>query len=418
MVTLVTLLWVFSSFDSTPRWFGPIEEGTEGVLRVVLACACLAGIALTLRLGLDLGRLLRASPAFWLLVGLAGLSCVWSSRPLVSLHSVAALLAAALLGYLMHRRLSLQQLVKLIAWVMGGMVLVSLVAVLVVPDLAIHDQASLKGSWRGLGIRASLSEGALIPGHRNQFGMFVVLEMMALLLMVGWCDGRSRLIALALLPLMVLLLQPIGSATAFVLVTLVVLVAALAWLSERRRAWRAPALVSMALMPAVAFIGRVPLTGVLDRSPSLTRRTEIWEHMADVVMRRPLLGYGYGLQWTRVPELEADLLQHGRPWQASIHSGYVSWAFWLGIVGAVLLVVLLLLLLWSASSRFLEGEPGLERVFPLMLLLVLLVAAIPESRMLSGANYFTVLFAFLAFHLRDTGASGVSPPVETTASMD
>jgi len=197
------------------------------------------------------------------------------------------------------------------------------------------------------------------------------------------------------------MLLPVGSATAVVLVVAAAILVTLGRITDYRSAWRLPALLLIGVTPFLAVLCRGALLPLLGRTPSLNGRVVVWEHMADVVMRRPLLGYGYRLSWTDVPALQIDLVQHGRPWQASMHSGYVSVGVLPLIVGALLLALLLLSMLWSSAKRFRDGEPGVDRTLPLALLVLLLLAAVPEERMLLPASYHTVLLALLAFHLHE-----------------
>jgi O-antigen ligase len=390
MAALIALFLVFSPF----RWSWGLAGASEGLILVALLLACGAAIGLGLRVAPGPSALLAAAPVLWSLVGLALLSCLWSALPARSLLRVVGLGAAVLLGYYLHRRLSFLAVLRLILWSMGGVLLLSLLVVLVAPEVGVH-QGWLEGAWRGA------------AAHRNHLGLIVSLVFSAAAMLAVWGTARERPLALLCLPLTAGMLLPVGSATAVVLVVAVSAVVILGRLTDYRPALRLPALLLLAVAPFLAVLCRDALLPLLGRTASLSNRVVIWEHMADVVMRRPLLGYGYGLSWTDVPALQVDLVQHGRHWQAVIHSGYISTAFWLGLLGALLLAVLLVRLLWSSAKRFHEGEPGVQRTLPLALLVLLLLSAFPQDRMLSAASLQTALLALLAFHLREPVARRV-----------
>ncbi len=388
MAIMGGLLCVFSSFPSKLVSYAlPAASGGSVVIRLLLLVFCGAAVALALRERPQPRQLLSTAPLLWALVALAFLSASWSALPGLSLRRAGALLAVVLFGYALQRRLSLLQLLRLVAWSMGALLLLSLLAVLVEPEMAIHP----RGGWRG------------VMHHRNHLGMVAVLELLALGMLAAWGEGRERQVARFLLPVAALWLVAVNSVTAVVLVLGAGAVLLAAVLSERRPAWRGPLLAVLAVIPWIVFWQRSALLELVGRRADLTGRLGIWRHISEAVMEQPVLGYGYGLSWRMAPSLQADLVEHGHHWQAHIHSGYLSTGFWLGLLGLALLLLWLLRLGWLAMVEFRTGEGGLERALPLTLLVVLLLAAFPEDRMLAWADTHMALLAFLAFHLGSEG---------------
>ena len=76
----------------------------------------------------------------------------------------------------------------------------------------------------------------------------------------------------------------------------------------------------------------------LDRSPTLSGRTEIWDVVLQFVGDRPVQGWGFMAAWTRPEIIDALGEQYGREVYEA-HSGFMEMLLGVGIIGLVALVV-------------------------------------------------------------------------------
>ncbi len=394
----MVIFWVFGPVSAALRLGWGLPEAGLSVVRflmVVLALVALARCEKHLpwqgaqALWPGFRAVLRPTPLLWALLGLLTLSTIWSARVELMAFRLCGLWALVAVAWYIHRRLSFTELVRVLAWSMGLLLVLSLGAVTVDPDLSIHGgrRVALDGAWRG------------VLGHRNALGLVAVLASLSLASLSLWGRGRDARMAALGAVLSVAILWPVGSVTGLVLLLASGAALLAGRLTDERPNLRVPALLFLAFSALLAFFGRETLFELVGRDLTLTKRTVIWAHIIEIIEKRPVFGYGYALAWPEVPALQGDLVLHGRPWQRSIHSGYLATVFWVGWPGLALLIAFAGRLLLAAMTRFVHGPPGLDRVFPLVLLLVLLLVAVPETRMMHHGHFLTALLCALAFRL-------------------
>ncbi len=395
---LVVIFWVFDPVSAALRVGWGLPEPGLSVVRCLLLILVLVVLARCEKhsflqgprpLWPGLRAVWNTTPLLWTLLGLFVLSMVWSARVELTGFRLCGLWALVAVAWYIHRRLNCTELAQALAWSMGLLLLLSLVAVFVDPELGVHGSlwAGLEGAWRG------------VLGHRNALAMVAVLTAFSLGSLSLWGSGRDARLAALGATLAATMLWPVASVTGLVMLIAGAGVLALGRFTDERSGLRVPALVALITVAFLAFLVREPLLELVGRDLTLSGRTSIWTFILEFVERRPILGHGYGLAWREVPSLQRDLMAHGRPWQASIHSGYLATAFWIGWPGFVLLLGFLGRLLLAALGRFVHGAPGLDRVFPLGLLVILLLVAVPETRMMHHGHFVTALLCALAFRL-------------------
>lgn len=105
---------------------------------------------------------------------------------------------------------------------------------------------------------------------------------------------------------------------------------------RRRIAIAAGGGVGLAVVVGVAASGAIATR--LDRSPTLSGRTEIWDVVLQFVGDRPLHGWGFLAAWTRPEIIDALGQQYGREVYEA-HSGFMEMLLGVGIIGLVALVL-------------------------------------------------------------------------------
>lgn len=300
-----------------------LDEARSTALRLAWLPTHLAVVMLCLpHLG-PLWRLARSVRWLSLLVLLCALSVLWSVAPVDTLRRAAALAVTTMFGLYLAQRFDRATQLRLLAWALGIAVLVSLVALVVVPEAVLMTEKHA-GRLRGLFI------------HKNVFGFTLVIELLALLLLLRTSRAWSPAIAAALVGA-TLALALTGSATSWVLAAALV-VLAFALMVLRSGQSRAPARLLFTLAIVLTGLVAVPLlvdpvAGALGRDTTLSGRLWLWQEALARAAARPLLGYGFGAAWA--PGLELPLIVRIQAGWApeDAHNGYLELVLSLGAVG-------------------------------------------------------------------------------------
>lgn len=99
----------------------------------------------------------------------------------------------------------------------------------------------------------------------------------------------------------------------------------------------------------VALLGRSELAPSLDRSTTLSGRTELWGWLIDASSRRPFTGWGWLGVWEDKP-LEADVVGRFGVDFSTAHNAVIEMLLAAGVLGAVLLVATVGALIWPTMQ--------------------------------------------------------------------
>ncbi|TVR21812.1 MAG: hypothetical protein EA389_14355 [Ilumatobacter sp.] len=265
-------------------------------------------------------------------VGLITVSGLWSvdsartveQGAMMAVGTVAALLAGASLSRL--------GLVTALAVAMHAGVVASLFSYWRDWPLAIDHNGDLAGVYfnrNSLGPVAVLAAATAVAlavhtARARRWGVVVLLGLVAVIdLWVWWLSGS---------------LTPVfGLVVALTAVGLL----ALTLPGPRARMRRRIAVVAgsgVTLVVVVGVISSGAIASRLDRSPTLSGRTEIWDVVLQFVGERPIQGWGFMAVWTRPEIIDALAEQYGREVYEA-HSGFMEVLLGVGIIGLVALVV-------------------------------------------------------------------------------
>lgn len=331
-----------------------------------------------------LRRGLAAAP--WVLAYplVAGLSVAWSLDRAVTAGEALRLAMTVLMGTYLGARLSPAELARLVALVLGVAVGASVLLHLAGVDFA----TMMNGATRG------------VFYHKNTLGSAaVVLIAAATALVVGRPTdplGLAGLVAgLVALPFA-------DSATA--IVTAGIVLAGTVVLVLRSRPlmlglWTGLLLIALALVLGILLAtGVAPvqlLFGALDKDPTLTGRSYLWETGFLQLEQRPWLGTGFAAFWTAAVDWRTlrvlDLLgQVGH-----FHNTLLEIAVELGLVG-VMVALATLGLYTRMAWRHLRRAVDRRAVFAWLFLFVLVVTGLTEVYGFAKHSTATILFVALA----------------------
>lgn len=122
---------------------------------------------------------------------------------------------------------------------------------------------------------------------------------------------------------------------------------------------------------SIPFSGKLPsetLPKLLNRSVTLTDRTQIWTSLVPYAKKHILLGYGYGGFWTT--ELRNHIASHA-------HNGYLDTILDLGLIGLFLFIVFILKMIIK-SLESLKNKIYLS-FYLLPLIFIIILRSISES---------------------------------------
>ncbi len=331
-----------------------------------------------------LRRGLMAAPWVLLFPLVALLSVAWSMDRAVTAGEAFRLVMTVLIGVYLGARLSPVGLARLTALVLGVAVAASVLLHLAGVDFA----TMINGAARG------------VFYHKNTLGnAAVVLIAAATALLVGRPTDPLGLIGLAA----GLAALPFAeSATA--IVTAGIVLAGTGVLVLRNRflvlaLWVGLLLIVAALVVGVFLaLGTTPVElvfGALDKDPTLTGRSYLWETGLLQLEQRPLLGTGYAAFWTAAVDWRTlrvlDLLgQVGH-----FHNTLLEIAVELGLVGVVAALVTLGLYM-RVAWRHLRRAMDRRAVFASLFFFVFVVTGLTEVYGFVKHSTATLLFVALA----------------------
>jgi len=312
---------------------------------------------------------------------------VWSVQWQITLYKTGVLLLTTLVAVYFGESETFSGMLRFLTRFMGGVVLLSYVFVLFLPQISIMHDPFYRGAWNG------------IFWHRNYLGCFAALAAgLALLHLLQWRSllRWQRLLTILLLVSSVLLVVKSKSATG--LITLLALIAAcvllalwLKWGHHLRRRDYAWILGVLGLVAVLILVNLNFLFGLLGRNTSLTGRVPMWSYVYhNLFAQRPLLGYGYQAIWALdgIRNQLGDIFH----WDSVVmgDNGLVDMALHLGVVGLVYLFILFIEAVFR-SFRCLREQRQAESFLPLLLLLFTLVGNIALSLFLQSETFVWAL---------------------------
>lgn len=271
---------------------------------------------------------LTDNPVPTALIALALVSSVWSIEPEITLRRAVAFAFTSAFALHLGVRWPLRQVIGLFAVAFSIMTVLSLIFVVAVPSIGI-DHDLHPGAWQG------------VYFQKNMTGRSCVWAVVCLL----WLEHEragARLLRRVMLAATLVLLAMSDSGTSLLTTALVfVLFAAHRWM-RADVGLLALVLAAAALAGFLAFLGGSVFfddtLALLGRDPTLTGRTELWDHAMGAIAERPILGWGYGAYWYGT-DGPSSVFTVG--WKiTSAHNGWIDATIDLGLPGVLLVGVL------------------------------------------------------------------------------
>lgn len=315
----------------------------------------------------------------WILlpVFLAVISILWTQYPLRTATGSAVLVGTTIFGIYFGTCYTPRQQLTLLAYMYSITIIFSLIFAVVFPRLGIE---AARGDLRGVFIQ------------KNNLAENMVLAIIAYIL----CDACvARWIrVLGILGSLGLIIMA-GSATAVVVGLILASIAILTSLLRSRHDIAVPFVLIAVLVAgfiAVNFAaGSAAALHVLNRSPDLTGRTELWQAVWQSILRRPWLGYGFNAFWVGMRGQSAVVLD-AIGWRAGYaHNGYLDVLVNIGTIGLIGYAIGYLLLLRYALIYLGRSRNTLSQ-WPLLYLTFMLLYNCTEGDILAQNSIYWALY--------------------------
>lgn len=225
-------------------------------------------------------------------------------------------------------------------------------------------------------------------GHKNNVLMFMFPGLLSSA--VYWLESKSKIDATVFVAMLVatgLSVMAIDSATSLVVCILVACAAVLAQFNLVKTSnpfiWLAGALVSDIAVTVVKIQELLPfVTKVFHRTVTFSGRAAIWDQTIELIMQRPLFGYGYELESVTKSRLPGDSF-------TSSHNIYLTAGYYGGVIGIALLLSCI-----TVSMNYLRTLKGSSACFIKLFLFIVLIEGIFET---VGSGGLTMLVIPLTF---------------------
>lgn len=148
-------------------------------------------------------------------------------------------------------------------------------------------------------------------------------------------------------------------------------------------------IVIIILGTMIPFSGNVPikkLPKILNRSETLTDRTEIWNTLVPYAQKKLIFGHGYGSFWTT--SLREEIASHA-------HNGYLESILNLGLIGLFLFSFFLLKTIFNISIAIHDNQ--LDYIPFLSMLFMYLVHNIAETTLGDFQSFIGLIIVLIAF---------------------
>ena len=141
------------------------------------------------------------------------------------------------------------------------------------------------------------------------------------------------------------------------------------------------------------------ILGLLDRNPTLTGRTYLWQGVWNAVMQKPFLGYGYNGFWSGSGNVATQVYDQAGWTTMSAHNGLMEIGLHVGILGGAIFVIAVIPVIIRAFACDTEQGGGLPRIF-LPILIYLLMLGLTESAYMNRNSIQWILLVSISIWIK------------------
>jgi exopolysaccharide production protein ExoQ len=345
-----------------------------------------------------------------LLLALLPLSLIWSQYRPITLMTLGLQVGTTLFAIFLASQFGWRQLLHILAntirFILVSSLLIELLAALTGPIAPFFpnyegDEPPAPSYLWVQGNLFELERIQGIVGNANLLAFTAVLGSLLFLIEMIVTSGK-RLVPILSIVLAVTLAALANSAGMTLAVVLVGFAALVAILAEGRAkpirhriyGW---AMFALGLAVIIGAVFRAELFELLGRSPDATGRFYIWQEVFNIVLEKPIEGWGWIGYWVPGVEPYEGLIKINGVPMYQAHNAFLDIWLQLGLPGLILTLWLMLMVfvrLWTVAVR--HTNP--LYLFPLFVFLVISAQALTESRLLIEIGWvLLVLLSTKAF---------------------
>ena len=388
MLLCVVLVQGTSTSLTIAYHFNYLSAALELVVNLIWgACYVVAFVGLMANYGINwISWVLRYRLLLTVLMLGAFFSAAWSIDAGLTLERNAHLIGSTIIALYLGFTIPLERMLKVASIVFGLLMLASVIVVFAYPQLGIENYEGTN-VWRG------------VMTSKNTLGFWATVSAMLFITQLDTPNslGNRVLIAGAAVLSIVVLIFSV-SATSLLALIVGLLIMGYLYVAFRFElgfvAMTVLGLLSMSFA-AAAFLN-IDTAELIGRSGDLTGRGDVWQQTWELILQKPLTGFGYGTIWQPTPEslwIQQRLTDF--TWMVyHAHNGFLQLASEIGIpLTAVALLMSIQQLIEIVYCQYKRQQTGL--LFVLGFTVALLISNYSEARMLVNRELYWIFFIAL-----------------------
>lgn len=326
------------------------------------------------------------------LLALVFLSTLWSPEPGLTFRRAIGLFGTSLFGLYFSLRYDLDEQLTLLSIAFGIAVIGSILVTLIHPAWGISDNPILgkayvelgdahQGAWRGLFLT------------KNSLGRIMVIS--ALVFACALAKQKHKIINLILFgsacTLVILSQSKTALLALIVILPLIYLYKIFTLHRTLRYALYCFLLCTLLVATLLVFDNSGKLLSDMGRDTTFSGRTDLWAQVYDMIIKHPILGYGYDAFWTpRNPQTLHIWNIIG--WEAPhAHNGFLDLMLCVGFVGVGIFISGLLKTFYCGIATITTTHNTVV-IRPLLFISLLLITNVTESAILANNSILWFLY--------------------------
>jgi len=316
---------------------------------------------------------------YCIIIGLCGISALWSAYPFPTVRRTITLSVCLLFGLWCHLSFGLSHALRLVARTTVVLGILSIVVFVAVPTVGHEVALGYESAMRGVfSQKNTLGAAMLLPVTCYLYEIYTTptskyKSWVSIIFLMG-CGVLAH------------------SATSLLVSLFVIGLAIMVYIHSRQRTFIILMFTSLAICFALGLATLVDadvVFGLIGRDPNFTGRMPLWILSLKAASVRPLLGYGYSGFWTE-DSMITQYIWAMINWKApSAHNGYLDIVLQIGIVGLVVYMymwVQIIVRAWRAKS-----DPTFPEAFWILLFMITNILLNTDEGPLPYPDQFTLL---------------------------
>jgi len=287
------------------------------------------------------------------------ISILFSSNPNITLIKASSLVGTTLFGFYIYKTIRINTLIAILLYTFLFLGLVSLLWVLVFPEMSIHGKGMHYKSWMG------------IFAHKNILAKNMVFGSIisAYVLISDSFSSRYKLLSIIVFTISLLLLLFSTSKTGLIVATIVfIFILPLAYILLKSLRFNDLFViiyigVLLFLLVVLIFVYNnfIDIIEYFGGNNTLTGRTLLWPFVFSSIINKPIFGYGYRTFWDS--SYSYSLLSNIEWAPTYAHNGYLDLLLDFGLCGSILFLFSLIYYMKSSWRALLsKNENSILRV--------------------------------------------------------